>query len=493
MALETKLFQKMTQQLVMTPQLRQAIKILQVSRTELETLIEDELTENPVLDDTAAEGERLTVELPTEAPEPRVDGVVGDAELPAAPTTAEEKTASDLGDIDWKDYFESYGSEYNGATVSEIDSGDDDRRPTVENVLTRTQTLTDHLDWQLRLASDLTPEEARIGELIVGNVDRDGYLETTVEEIANLADISPEEVESVLLKLQEFDPPGVCARDLRECLLIQLRQLGQEHALTSIIIRGHLTTLESRRFEKLARDLNVPVEAVVVASRAIASLEPKPGRNFGEGEARYVTPDVVITKVGEEYVISLNDDGLPRLRMSPTYMRMLANDGSAEAKGYIQDKMRAATWLIKSIHQRQRTIYLVTQSIVKFQQDFFEKGISGLKPLVLKDVANDIGMHESTVSRATSNKYVHTPQGTYELKFFFTSSLQSSRGEDVSSESVKQRIREIVAAEDSKKPYSDQHIAQMLLKENVDIARRTVAKYREMMGILPSSKRKQPY
>jgi RNA polymerase sigma-54 factor len=491
MALETKLFQKMTQQLVMTPQLRQAIKILQVSRTELETLIDEELCENPVLEDHAEVAEeRVTADLAPEAP--RVDGVVGEIDAAPAPEKTREESAKDIADIDWRDYFENYGGEFHGATVNESDSGDDDRRPTVENVLTRSPDLVDHLLWQLRLSS-LSEAAEQLGELLIGNLDRDGYLKTSVEEIANLAAIPPEEVEAVLLKIQEFDPPGVAARDLRECLLIQLNQVGAGSSLAATIIRDHLGALESRRFEKLAKDLGVTVELVVEASKVIGALEPKPGRNFGDGDIRYVTPDVYITKVGEEYVITLNDDGLPRLRVSQTYMKMLSNDPSGEAKGYIQDKMRAASWLIKSIHQRQRTIYLVTQSIVKFQRDFFERGVSGLKPLVLKDVANDIGMHESTVSRATSNKYVHTPQGTFELKFFFTSSLHAAAGEDVSSESVKQRIREIISAEDQKHPYSDQYIAAMLAKENVDIARRTVAKYREMMGILPSSKRKQPY
>ncbi|MBI2963520.1 MAG: RNA polymerase factor sigma-54 [Deltaproteobacteria bacterium] len=488
MGLEPKLFQKLSQQLVMTPQLRQAIKILQVSRTELDSLIETELEENPVLEEGAAE--KPAVEL--DAEEPRVDGVMGEAEPAAEAPKPEAESAKDLKEIDWGDYFETYGNEFHGTSPNDTDPGDDDRRPSLENVLSKTQDLVGHLEWQVRM-STFRPEEERIAGLIIGNVDSDGYLGASVEEIASIAGVEPAAVEAVLAKLQEFDPPGVCARDLRECLLTQLRQLGAAESLAARIVRGHLEALESRRFEKLARDLGVPVETVVAASRVVASLEPKPGRNFGEDEARYVTPDVFVTKVGDEYVINLNDDGLPYLRVSNYYRRMLGSDPSGEAKGYIQEKMRAASWLIKSIQQRQRTIYLVTQSIVKFQRDFFERGIAGLKPLVLKDVANDIGMHESTVSRATSSKYVHTPQGTFELKFFFTSSLRAGAGEDVSSESVKQRIREIIHAEDGRRPYSDQYIAAMLAKENVDIARRTVAKYREMMGILPSSKRKQPY
>lgn len=488
MGMEPKLFQKLSQQLVMTPQLRQAIKILQVSRTELDSLVENELEENPVLE----EGVPEKPVLETDAEEPRVDGVMGEAEPVAEAPKAQAENAKDLKEIDWGEYFETYGNEFHGTSPNDTDRGDDGRRPSLENVLTKTQDLLGYLEWQVRM-STLGAEEEGIAGLIIGNVDDDGYLGASVEEIASLAGVEPSAVESVLAKVQEFDPPGVCARELRECLLIQLRQLGAADSLAARIVRQHLEALESRRFEKLARDLGIPIETVVEASKLVASLEPKPGRNFGEGEARYVTPDVFITKVGDEYVISLNDDGLPYLRVSNYYRRMLGADPSGETKGYIQEKMRAASWLIKSIQQRQRTIYLVTQSIVKFQRDFFERGISGLKPLVLKDVANDIGMHESTVSRATSSKYAHTPQGTLELKFFFTSSLRGGGGEDVSSESVKQRIREIIHAEDGRHPYSDQYIAAMLAKENVDIARRTVAKYREMMGILPSSKRKRPY
>jgi RNA polymerase sigma-54 factor len=487
MGLEPKLFQKLSQQLVMTPQLRQAIKILQVSRTELESLIETELEENPILE----EGQADKATVAAEPEEPRVDGVMGEAE-PVVEAPKGEETAKDLKEIDWKEYFENYGGEFHGASHGDTDPGDDDRRPSLENVLTKSQDLCEYLEWQLRMSS-FTAEEERIAALVIGNVDSDGYLGASDEEIASLADVEPARVAAVISKIQEFDPPGVCARDLRECLLIQLRQLGVGDSLAARIVRSHMDALESRRFEKLARDLAVSVETVVEAAKVVASLEPKPGRNYGDGDARYVTPDVYVTKVGEEYVITLNDDGLPYLRVSNYYKRMLGADPSGEAKDYIQEKMRAASWLIKSIQQRQRTIYLVTQSIVKFQREFFERGIAGLRPLVLKDVANDIGMHESTVSRATSGKYVHTPQGTVELKFFFTSSLRAGGGEDVSSESVKQRIREIIQGEDAKKPYSDQYLAEMLGKENVDIARRTVAKYRERMGILPSSKRKQPF
>ncbi|HYD50569.1 MAG TPA: RNA polymerase factor sigma-54, partial [Terriglobales bacterium] len=256
------------------------------------------------------------------------------------------------------------------------------------------------------------------------------------------------------------------------------------------IITDHLDLLEGRRYDKIARDFGVPVEEVVRAAHYIATLEPKPGRNYGGGDVRYIVPDVFVQKIGDELQVWVNDDGLPRLRVSRFYRQMLGDEGNGDAKRYIQDKMRSAAWLIKSIHQRQRTLLLVAQSIVRFQREFFDHGVSHLKPLVLKDVANDIGMHESTVSRATANKYMHSPQGTFELKYFFTSSLQGADGEDVSAESVKERIRAIIEAEDTRHPLSDQHIAKMLASEHVGIARRTVAKYRELMGILPSSKRR---
>ena len=482
--------QRLTQQLVMTPQLRQAIKILQVSRAELETLIDQELIENPVLEenleDKAPDGE---YEVPT------VDGLKATEEFDGEGATKEVEQASNIDQIDWKEFAENYSNDVHGGTgAGASGDDDDDRRPAIENIMVKRTLLPDHLMWQLRL-SDLSNAEKEIGALIVGSLDQDGYLTLSTDEVAFLANVWPDSalVERVLGHVQLLDPPGVAARDLPECLLIQLRQLGcDDDSLPARIVRDHLAMLESRRFDRMARELGVTVEQIAEATKIISMLEPKPGRDFGDGETRYVTPDVFVHKVGEEWVVTLNEDGLPRLRVSSFYRQMLGQ-GASEARGYIQEKMRAAAWLIKSIHQRQRTLYMVTSSIVKFQQEFLEKGVAFLRPLVLKDVANDIGMHESTVSRATAGKYVHTPQGTFELKYFFTSSLRSGHGEEVSAESVKDKIRTIIAAEDTKKPYSDQHIAEMLAKEQIDIARRTVAKYRELMGILPSSKRKAAF
>ena len=480
--------QRLTQQLVMTPQLRQAIKILQVSRAELETLIDQELIENPVLEenleDKAPEGD---YEVPT------VDGLETPAEA-ATDGPAEVEQASNIDQIDWKEFAENYSNDSHGATGAGSSNDDDDRRQALENIMVKRTLLPDHLMWQLRL-SDLDEADKEIGVLIIGSLDQDGYLTLASDEVAFLANVWPDttRVDAVLARIQQFDPPGVAARSLPECLLIQLFQLGcADDSLASRIVRDHLNLLESRRFDRMARELGVPVEQIAEATKVISMLEPKPGRDFSDGETRYVTPDVHVHKVGEEWIVTLNEDGLPRLRVSSFYRQMLGQ-GASEARGYIQEKMRAAAWLIKSIHQRQRTLYMVTSSIVRFQQEFLEKGVAHLRPLVLKDVANDIGMHESTVSRATAGKYVHTAQGTFELKYFFTSSLRSGHGESVSAESVKDKIRHIIAAEDAKKPYSDQHIAEMLAKEPIDIARRTVAKYRELMGILPSSKRKSVF
>jgi RNA polymerase sigma-54 factor len=498
MALETKLYQKLSQQLVMTPQLRQAIKILQVSRAELEALIDQELAENPVLE----EGQELPEEeapaetTRTEDPFVIEPGATQDwSEVrDQRETTTEIAPDSDrLADIDWNEYLNNYNNDWHG---SEAPSGggdsDDEKRATWENSLVRATSLADHLIWQLRM-SGLEPVEESVVALLLGNMDKDGYIQVDVEDVAFQSGQTFDLVERALRRIQELDPPGVGARDLRECLSLQLRAAGKADSIAARIISDHLELLESKRYDKIARELGASVEEVVEAATLISTLEPKPGRNFGDGDVRYITPDVFVHKMGDELRVTLNDEGLPRLRVSRYYRSVLGDENAGDAKRYVQEKMRAASWLIKSIHQRQRTLSLVAQSIVKFQHEFFDHGVSHLKPLVLKDVASDIGMHESTVSRATANKYVHTPQGIFELKYFFTSSLQGADGDEVSAESVKERIRTIIEAEDPRKPLSDQHIAKMLAKENVEIARRTVAKYREMMGLLPSSKRRHAF
>jgi RNA polymerase sigma-54 factor len=406
----------------------------------------------------------------------------------------EPSTLDKIGTLDWQEYLDTHSNAMHGSLTAEAVSEDGDGPPSWENSLTKKTSLEDHLIWQLRL-SKINEKESAIGLYIIQNLDENGYLALAVEEICSATETTPEEVESVLRRIQFFDPVGVAARNLRECLLIQLENMQLRDTLAARIVADYLSFLESKRYEKLAKDLNVSIDDIAGAAHLIASLEPKPSRGYEQDEVRTVLPDVFVEKIDGEFIIYLNDDGVPRLRVSSLYRRMAGQEGAEDeqARQYLQEKVRAATWLIKSIQQRQQTLFRVTQSIFKFQHEFLDHGVSQLKPMVLRDVAEDIHMHESTVSRATANKYVHTPQGLFELKFFFQSGLKGDNGEDVASESVKEKIRSIIAAEDPRKPFSDQHIAAMLSGDSIDIARRTVAKYREAMRILPSSKRRQPF
>lgn len=483
---------KLGQHLTMTPQLQQAIRLLQLSTLDLQQEIQEALDSNPLLElvestpaDDAVPGMASSQqELPEETP--------GSAENEAAePDTVDDVAAesipADLAvDTSWDDIYETGGAGPGG-------SGDEPQD--FEQYTAEASTLSDHLLWQLNL-TPMSETDRMIALAVIDAIDADGMLSVSVEDIAEgfapESGVETDEIVAVLHRIQHFDPVGVGARDLRECLLIQLRQLKEQDSLAAQIVAEHLSLVEAKRFDKLAKELKVRLEQVAEAVKLISSLEPKPGRNYSTTETRYVTPDVFVHKMDGEYQVSLNDDGLPRLRVSNSYRRLLADaEGAADAKSYIREKLSAAQWLIRSIHQRQSTLYKVTNSIVRFQSEFLDHGVKALRPLVLKDVANDIGMHESTVSRATANKYVHTPQGTLELKYFFTSSIRSTDGEGVSAESVKEKIKGIIESEDPRRPYSDQHIAQALASEHIEIARRTVAKYREIMGILPSSRRRQ--
>ena len=489
MALEIRQVQKLTQQLVMTPQLQQAIKLLQLSRVELEEMVTKELQENPALEEGPAE------EAEASGEQPRSETQASVPENSSELVLNRELSAVDkIGTLDWQEYLDTHSNSIHGSLTAEATSDDGDSPPSWENSLTKKTTLEDHLIWQLRL-SKITERETTIGSYVIQNLDQNGYLVLSREEICTATGSSAEEVEAVLRRIHFFDPVGVAAQDLRECLLIQLENLQLSDSLAAKIIASYLNFLESKRYEKLAKDLGVTIDEIAEAAHLIATLEPKQSLGFEQDEVRTVLPDVFVEKVGDEYVIFLNDDGVPRLRVNSLYRRLAGQEGAAEeqARQYLQEKVRAAHWLIKSIQQRQQTLFRVTQSIFKFQQEFLDHGVSNLKPMVLRDVAEDIDMHESTVSRATANKYVHTPQGLFELKFFFQSGLHSGNGEDVASESVKEKIRGIIAAEDQRKPYSDQHIAAALSNDSIEIARRTVAKYREAMGILPSSKRRQPF
>jgi RNA polymerase sigma-54 factor len=503
MAMELKQSLKLSQQLVMTPQLQQAIKLLQLSRMELLEQVREEMEQNPLLEqpDEQAIGDTADKEPGEASLEAENLEVPRDLDVPQGDTATEVKGEGDgPPEIDWEAYLNSY--QFNEqTTASNKGNVATDDLPSFEANLVEKEDLVDHLQEQLGTLR-LNEAEKRIGMLILGNLDDDGYLKLPDVEgdplirLANEGDVPMHVAERTLRRIQNLDPKGCGARDLQECLLIQVAALKDPHsALLGTIIKRHMRYLESKNLPAIAKELKVTLDEVVAAAKLLTKLDPKPGRNFSGDDAQYISPDVFVYKMGEEYTVVLNDDGLSKLRISGTYRNALKNGGvgPGQTKDFIQDKLRSAMWLIRSIHQRQRTIYKVTESIVKFQKDFFDKGIAHLKPLILRDVAEDIGMHESTVSRVTTAKYVHTPQGIFELKYFFNSSIARVSGEDTASEAVKHHIKQLVAQEDPKNPYSDQKLVELLRAQGTEIARRTVAKYREVLGILPSSKRKRYY
>jgi RNA polymerase sigma-54 factor len=492
MALELKQSLKLSQQLVMTPQLQQAIKLLQLSRTELSDVLAQEMIENPILEDQIDSGRDRDLEQVKTKSEsaPELNGVDGPSMETATPK--ERNDIENATSAEWEQYLGGTYSSGSGLAGGSRDFNNEEL-PSYEATLSKKSNLYDHLMWQLRLSS-FSKEEEAIGALILGNLDDDGYLQDPLEEMAKREGLEFAFVEKVLKRIQEFDPVGVGARNLQECLLLQVKHLAGDFDFDLIenMIQKHIGNLERKNYPAIAKDLQVTLEEVHESAKVISDLEPKPGRPFSSEEPQYITPDIYVHKIGEDFVIVLNDDGLPKLKISNFYKNVLQKEGaSAQTKGYVQDKLKSAIWLIKSIQQRQRTIYRVTESIVKFQKEFFDQGIAHLKPMVLRDVAEDIGMHESTISRVTSNKYVHCPQGILELKFFFNSGINRVDGDALASESVKNKIKQLVSAENPKRPLSDQRIVELLKEANIDIARRTVAKYREMLGILSSSKRKR--
>ncbi len=475
---------KLQQQLVMTPQLQQAIRLLQLSRLELVDAIHAEMEQNPALEEELRpEVANLEEERALTGQEPKVK----ETAVLDRPTevTGDKENAND---IDWQQWLDSYNSSAPGGGFRQ----QGEEMPTLEQTLANQETLQEHLIWQLNLRQ-LVDADREIALEIVGALDHNGFLTGShpCEDIAIRLEVSVDHVARVLTKVQELEPTGIAARDLKECLLIQLERLDDPHPLARVLIENYMPELEKRSFQAIAKKEGTTLEDVSAALKVIRTLDPRPARNFGAQDSIYITPDIYVHKIGDEFVIVQNEDGLPMLRVSKYYRAALANGMNGEARNYVQDKLRSAQWLIRSIHQRQRTIYKVMESILKFQRDFFEKGIGHLKPLILRDVAEDIGMHESTISRVTSNKYVHTPQGIFELKYFFNSSIGRSDGKDVASTSVKHRIKQLIEAEAPKSPLSDQAIVVALKKEGIKIARRTVAKYREAMGILSSSKRRK--
>jgi RNA polymerase sigma-54 factor len=495
---------RLSQQLVMTPQLQQAIRLLQLSRLELIDEIRKELDGNPVLAD-----EEVDPRARNGAEAQTAEAVVEPKNPDAPAMTSEMMQASDLekrsedkavNEIDWEQFLEN-------RTLQQplpASRGGFDDLPPIEQNLTKGNSLVDHLFWQLQL-SDFTESERRFAELVIGNLDDNGFLDlkgterengertpdVTIEELAHEAGVDPEDAETVLRDMQEWDPMGVCSRSLQECLKVQAECYGYDD-LELAIIDKHLHNLEKHNYQAISRDLKVTVEEVYEAVKQIQKLESRPARNFTETDDKTIaiTPDVYVVKDGDKFTVSDNDRGVQRLYINEALTKSLLKD--PQAKEFIGEKLRNAQWLIRAIEQRRKTIIRVTECIVDKQRDFFEKGVAYLKPMILRDVAETVGMHESTISRVTTNKYVHTPQGLFELKYFFNSSIRRTSEDDIASESVKQAIKKIIDEEDKQNPLSDQQIVELLAKrDGIQIARRTVAKYREMLGILSSSKRKK--
>jgi len=455
--------------------LQEAIKLLQLSRLELSQTLHQYALENPVLE---------------EETEATWEEQAGDRAEELEPGSSENgdsgNLVSDGLDWDWERYLEDASDSYLAV------AREDKETPSFENFLSRPISLIDHLQFQLYTS---TTDQAlqEIGNYIIGNLDQNGYLRVPIAEISAELGVSIEAVERALRLVQSFDPPGIGARDLKECLLLQLKERGEEKSLDARILSECAAELEAGKWKLIAERLRVDLGAVMEAIERIRKLDPRPARSFTAEETQYLTPDVFIYKIEGEYVVVLNDEGLPRLRISPYYLKILRKGGKEWDGGtreYIEEKMRQAVWLLRSVGQRQRTLYKVAQSLVKFQRRFLDEGISYLRPLTLRQVAEDISVHESTVSRVTANKYVHTPQGTFEMKFFFHRGLSSQGGDMVSSTSVREEIRKILSGEEGGRPLSDQRLCQILRSRGIKIARRTVAKYRAQLQIPSSTRRK---
>jgi RNA polymerase sigma-54 factor len=476
MALEGRLELKLSQKLVLTPQLQMAIKLLQMPQLELSQALSQEMMENPFLEESAdspaeeyTKEEKETLDLPQEH---------DDTEMPL------EKLLSFASE----DYFEERS--YDGRDLGYFTPGNV-TQPSFEYFLSSASDLFDHLIWQLRLSRESEPVR-NAGEVIIGNIDENGYLKISDEETMELASTDMQTVQSALRLVQSFDPPGIAARDIRECLLLQLRTLDLQGSLAEKLVSENLELIGKRKYAQLASLHGVSLEEIMLAVKIIEGLDPKPGRNFASEAANYITPDVYIVKAESGYQIILNDEGLPKIRINNYYQRLLSQRNSIpkEDRQFLEDKLRSAIWLMKSLDQRNKTIYRVTESILNFQMDFFVQGVTALRPLNLKEIAAELNLHESTISRVTSNKYLSCPQGIYSFRFFFSNAIPSESG-SVSSTTVKDMIRKIIAEEDVQKPLSDMKIVDIFKSQDITIARRTVAKYREELKIPAQSQRKR--
>ncbi|MCX7872430.1 MAG: RNA polymerase factor sigma-54 [Verrucomicrobiae bacterium] len=482
----------MSQQQVLAPQMQQSLAILQAPLLELRTLIEQELEQNPVLEEVAAPPPQDETNIPLikkdDPTEPPPDVYYDSAiekpnSKPVDDFQAEFEKLAKL-DQEWKEHFTETNVPLRTQDV------DEEKRQFLFDSLTSETSLSEFLMEQVRL-SDLPREKWQIAEMIIGNIDENGYLKITLDELAYTTNIPSEQIEEVLKVIHTFHPPGVGARNLRECLLIQLEQAGKKDSLEYKIVQDHLEALAKHKFPEIAKKLNVEIDDVQEAAEKISRLEPKPGRIFMPDNDIYVVPEVFVQKIGDDFVVTLNNEYIPHLKISNIYKDLMADpNASPQDKDYIRAKITAGKNFIKSIHHRQQTILNIAKEIVNRQREFMEKGVAHLKPLTMAEIARAVGVHETTVSRTVSGKYMQTPQGVFEMKYFFSSGVQSSTGTQVSNKTVKEMIAELFKKEDPTNPLSDQDIVRMLAEKGIVIARRTVAKYRSELKILPSNLRK---
>jgi RNA polymerase sigma-54 factor len=459
-------FQHLAMQQVLAPQLQQSLQILQAPTLELRNIVQQELQTNPVLEEEAV------VPEPEEQPK-------DDSEF------QEEFDQLAKLDDEWRDYMAQ------NLSYASRNPEEEERRQFFLDSIATQETLQQHLLDQLNTA-DISRSQREAAELIIGNIDDVGFLQTPLEEIAQQSGKSLEELHAMLDLVQTFHPVGVGARDLRDCLLIQLRRLGKEHSIEYKIVAEYLDDLGRKRFPEIARRLDVTVDQIQKAANFISTLDPKPGQIFAPDPNSYVLPDVNVEKVGDEYVVTLNSDQIPHLRISKTYKDLMTRGtNGSDVRNYIREKIRSGKFLIKSIHQRQQTILNIANEIVSRQTDFLENGPAFLRPMTMVQIAEAVGVHETTVSRAISGKYMATPQGVFELKYFFTPGYQTAEGVSLSNTSVKEAIADLVRNEDARNPLSDKEIVEILSDRGIPIARRTVAKYRSELNILPSNLRKE--
>jgi RNA polymerase sigma-54 factor len=492
------LSQKMALSQVLAPQLQQSLALLQAPTLELKALVEQELQQNPVLEEVGTvetDHEEKTVRGETDTPdasdptEPPADVTFDPAtEKPATEPVddfqAEFEKLSQL-DQEWRDHFAQTNLPIRQSPE------EDERRQYMFDSLVAATSLQENLLEQVRL-SELEEEEQQIAEMIIGNIDDRGYLRATVDELAFSTNIAKEKIEKVLKVIQSFHPPGVACRDLRECLMLQLERADKTETLEYQIVRDYMDALGKRKLPEIARGLGIDIEDAQHAVAKIANLEPHPGRDFLPENQQYITPEIFVHKLADDFLVTNNNDQVPHLRISNTYKDLMSQaESSAEVREWIREKIRAGKFLIKSLHQRQQTILNIAREIVTRQREFMEKGVSCLKPMTMVQVAEAVGVHETTVSRAVSGKYMQTPLGLFEMKYFFTSGIKTDSGEGMSNTSVKGMIDEMIAKEDTTKPLSDEEIVTQLKTKGIVIARRTVAKYRSELNILPSHLRRK--